>query len=129
MRKAALLLGFAFLLIIIAVNSVSASYTFQLKDSWSYNEHITGSNRGFTITRTVDVPRNTCGYYDWSYQPTPCLGSSDLDNRVPESVVFQAFNTFQRDSSDMTNFRTLKMLVKDGGFRVSPNTYFRSYYY
>ena len=85
-----------FLLTVLLISMVGAYSNFDIKETWRYSETITGSSRGFTLTHTSSVPRDTCGYYDWSANPRYCGPQINTNNQ--DRQITSAFQTFQRDS-------------------------------
>ena len=91
------------LTLLLSLNAVSAYShgTFDISEKWKYNEDIIGEDRGFTFKHSLDLPRNTCGYYDWSAKPKVCFDALHFFPRTkdPDRIVLEAFRTFQQDSS------------------------------
>jgi len=118
------------LLIILLINAASA-YTHAsvtLSDKISFKEDIKGENRGFTLERSVDVPRLTPqGYYDWSYNPN-IIYPSPNSYKISDKLALEAFKTFQTDSREQTKIELEKLKYryqyKYGYYRYSPYRYY-----
>jgi len=139
------ILALSFLLV-ASLNLVSASghTTFDISEKWIYQEDIVGEDRGFTLKHSFDVPRNTCGFYDWSYKPKLCgnylniFPSTRADsyggygynrNRFdPDRLPLEAFKTFQADSQAQTQleFEKERNRHRSFGFGYS-RSYVRGY--
>ena len=96
------MLGIIFLSI-LAINLVSASShgTFDISEKWSFREDISDGNRDFAFKHSFNLPRNTCGFYNWSANPNVCIDANRFFPRTrdPDRLVLEAFRTFQQDSA------------------------------
>lgn len=90
----ALAFGIAGILMAGGASAHSHSY-FEVSDTLSYNSHFSKNNQGFYVKKTTDLPRNTCGYYDWSAEPKYC--GPAIINEIPEPVMKEAFKTYQME--------------------------------
>ncbi len=85
----------------------SSAYTSK-SDTFSYNEDVTGNDRGFNVKRTSTIPRNDvikgCDYYDWTSnfrkckQTTKYNGDNTKKNNNMDKTISEAFRTYQQSS-------------------------------
>lgn len=93
-----------------AYTPASSSYT-DISDTFSYNEDITGNNRGFNIKHTSTLPRNEiikgCDYYDWTSNYRKCKQTAKYNGYTEsntkksynmDKTINEAFRTYQQSS-------------------------------
>ena len=136
------------LIIIFSLAQAAATHaTYDISDSWSYQEDISGENRGFSLTHKSTIPRNyNCDFYDWTADGRNCaknryyngydnfnaddfgysLSSRNQYSRYSRAQTLnpidRAFNTFQADSQAEIEFQRQKIAyprVKISLFRLS----------
>lgn len=133
-----------FVLFFLLIANVSATHaTYDISDSWSFQEDVFGENKGFTLTHKSTIPRNyNCDFYDWTADGRKCAANryyngyqdpyadysyssynsrnSRYSSRTSSAQpINQAFNTFRADSQAATDFEIKKMIIKKTTSRYS----------
>lgn len=97
--------------------------TINFKTTTIFKEDISGENRGFSLTQTTSIPRNSlgCDYYDWSSDARFCQKTLRLTGKPQinfyqinnnQDIQKEAFKTFQRDSQDQSRFELEKLKLR-----------------
>ena len=118
---------FAIIFGAIFSSSVSAySYSTSIfSEKWKYDEDVYGKHKTFTLKHTLDAPRNTCGYYDWSATPVLCgdfypsVSAIQFAGTEQNQALREAFSTFRQDSKS----RDFRDLEKDR-YRFRSSSYY-----
>ena len=115
------LFGFLSLSLLLLASSVSAySYnTYTDRDTFRYDEVVSGENRGFTVEFNQDrkpVSRGYTycegyGYYDWSYSGKKCAQSYGYGSR-PYYPNQAYYNQYDYDATLKEAFKTYQQSTK-----------------